>query len=531
MSTERLAMRKIREVLRLKYSCGVNGSRAIAQAAKCSKTSVNEYLGMAAVAGIVSWSDVEPLTEVELEKLFYPQSKNPTGGITQRKFIELQKTLPNWSDVHDELRDPNVTLALLWAEYHVENPNGYHYTQYTEYYRKWKGKLSLVMRQSHRPGEKAFIDFCDGLYITNRESGVKTKTQLFVGVMGASCYTFAISTLSQNIADWTWCNRKFFEFLNGVMAILVPDNLRSGTTKSCRYEPLLNAAFQELSEHYGTCVIPARVRKPRDKAKAENGVLQAQRWILAILRKRTFYSLAEANAAVAECLVRLNTKVMRGYGKSRQELFDLFDKPVLKKLPNSPYEYAEWIKFKLGIDYHVRFDDHFYSGPYQLVNEELWLRASEHVVSIYFKNNRIASHARSFIKWDKTTLPDHMPSHHRAYAEWTPERITNWIKTIGPNSVQIVENMMTERQHPELAFRSALGIISLSKKYGSERVEKAATKALKIRSHSYQTLKTMLKNNMEDVDMTPKKPASSSELNEQLGLFANENLRGQSYYH
>lgn len=531
MSAERLAMRKIREVLRLKFLCGVNGSRAIAEAAKCSKTSVNEYLGMAEAVGIVSWSDVEPLTEDELEGLFYPKVINPVGYVSQKRSIELQQSLPNWSDVHEQLRDPNVTLMLIWAEYRIDHPNGYHYTQFTEYYRRWRGKLALVMRQSHRPGEKAFIDFCDGLFLTDRDTGEKTRTELFVGVLGASCYTFAIASQSQNIPDWTWCNRKFLEFIGGAPSILVPDNLRSGIKKSCRYEPTISPAFQELTEHYGTCVIPGRVRKPRDKAKAENGVLQAQRWILAVLRKRTFYSLAEINAAIADCLVRLNTKTMRGYGKSRQELFELLDKPVLKKLPDTPYEWADWVKARLGVDYHLRYDDHFYSGPYQLAKEELWLRASGQVISIYFKGQRVASHVRSYKKWDKTTLSDHMPSHHRAHAEWTPDRILSWVKSIGPASVQLVEKMMKEKQHPEQAYQSALGIISLSKKYGSERVEKASIKALKIHSHRYHTLKTMLKNNMEDVDTVPRKLVQPSELNEQLGPFAKENLRGQGYYH
>jgi transposase len=237
------------------------------------------------------------------------------------------------------------------------------------------------------------------------------------------------------------------------------------------------------------------------------------------------------NAAIGECLVRLNSKLMRGYGKSRQDLFEILDKPQLKKLPDTPYEWAEWVKCRLGVDYHVRYDDHFYSGPYQLAKEELWLRASGQVISLYFRGKRVASHARSFKKWDKSTLSEHMPSHHRAHAEWTPERILNWVKTVGPYSIQIVEHMMAEKKHPEQAFQSALGVISLAKKYGSVRVEKASLKALRIRSHSFQTLKTMLKNNMEDVDMIPKKTTPSSELNDQLGLFAKENLRGQGYYH
>lgn len=447
MPAERLEMSKIREILRVRFVSGVKSVRALARSVGCGKTRVSEILGMAEAVGILSWNDVEPFSEVELEKLFYPEPRNRAGIVSPQRFIELQETLPDWSEVHEQLRDSNVTLALLWAEYRVDHPTGYQYTQFVEYHRRWRGKVALVMRQTHKPGEKGFIDYCDGLLLTDRVTGETSKTELFVGVMGASCYTFAIACRSQSIADWTWCNRRFFEFLGGVMSILVPDNLRSGVQKACRYEATLNSAFKELAEHYGTCVIPGRVRRPRDKAKAENGVLQAQRWILAVLRHKTFYSLAEMNASITECLTRLNDKVMKGYGKSRRELFEVLDKPVLRPLPDKPYEWADWVKVRLGVDDHVRFDDHYYSAPYQLVKEELWLRGSGQMIGIYFKGNRVASHARSFKKWDQTTVDAHMPSHHRAYAQWTREKILNWVKTIGPGAVQVVEQMMAEKKH------------------------------------------------------------------------------------
>jgi transposase len=529
MAAERLAMRNVREALRLRFQCGIQGARRIAHSIGSGKTAVAQYLAAAQKAGLTSWDQIEKLDETQLEQLLCPAPvilRGPDG-----RFDVRQRNLPDWSHIHDELRRAGVTLMLLWSEYREENPDGYKYTQFCEYYARWKSKLSLVMRQAHRPGEKAFVDFCDGPVITNPRTGEVRSTQIFVGAMGASCYTFALATWSQDIADWTYCNRRFLEFLGGVPQILVPDNLKSGIQRTCRYDPTINPAFQEMSNHYGTCVIPARVRKPRDKAKAENAVLQAQRWILAVLRNRSFSSLQELNDAIAVLLVGLNGKVMRGYGKSRRELFDSLDRPALKALPATPYEWAEWKKVRLGIDYHVRFDDHFYSAPYQLVREDLWLRASAQTVELFFKGNRVTSHARSFIRFKKTTIAEHMPSHHRAYAEWTPERISSWVGKIGPNAKLVVEKMMSEARHPELAFNQARGLISLANQHGNERTEKACIKALSTGSPSYTTLKTMLKNRMEDVAVRKERANIASESETQLSLMANENLRGEGYYH
>ena len=521
MAAERLAMRNIKEILKLKLLAGVGSSRAISRAAKCGKTTVNEYLALARAAGISSWDQVKGLDEEELERrlgVAAPPAPLPP----------ISKPLPEWLKIHEELRNRSVTLALLWTEYRELHPDGYKYSQFAEHYRRWKAKLSVVMRQTHRPGEKGFVDFCDGLFVTDAVTGEKTPTELFVGAMGASCYTFARATLTQELVEWVDVNGKFLKFLGGVPAILVPDNLKSGVSRPDRYEAEVNPTYQEMAEHYGTCIIPARVRKPKDKAKAENAVLQAQRWILAVLRHRIFHSLAEMNAAIDEQLKKLNTKPMRGYGKSRAELFLLLDKPALLPLPAIAFEYASWKKVRLGIDYHLRYDDHFYSAPYQLINKDLWCRATLRTVEIFFKGKRITSHPRSSQKWGKTTSNEHMPSHHRAYAEWTPERILNWMKTIGPCAEKVVARMLDEKPHPELAYRSALGIISLGKKYGTERTEKACLKALRIGSPCYMTLKTMLKNCMEEVDTTP--PPTTAE-SKQLQLFAEENIRGGSYYH
>lgn len=529
MAAERLAMRQIREALRLKLACGITSGRAIARSLGCGKSAVSEYLSAAEKAGLTTWEQVEALDEPGLEQIICPKRLLILRAPTTGRFHVLQKNLPDWSVVHNELRNPDVTLQLLWMEYRAENPDGYKHTQFNEYYLRWKSKLALVMRQNHRPGEKAFVDFCDGIFITDRTTGERKATQLFVGALGASCYTFALAVASQDLADWTYCNRRLFEFLGGVTPILVPDNLKSAIKSPCRYEPTINPAFQEMSEHYGTCVIPAHVRKPKHKAKAENAVLQAQRWIRAVLRRRTFYGIQELNEAIAVCLERLNTKVMRGYGKSRRELFDAIDRPALKPLPATPYEWAEWKKVRLGIDYHVRYDDHFYSAPYTLVKESLWLRASAQTIELFFNGNRVTSHARSYIQFKKTTLSEHMPSSHRAHAEWTPERIEAWVGKIGPQARIVAAQMMAQARHPELAFNQARGIIRLAGLHGNERVEKACAKALSIGSPHYNTLKTMLKNRMEET--VPKISTAASESETQLSLLAKENVRGGGYYH
>jgi transposase len=538
MAAERLAMRKIREVLRLRFLAGLKSSRAIAGGVGCSKTSVNEYLAIASKMGIECWSQIEDLSESELEVLFFPESKSEAiaSANLEKTSDQTRSRRPaaDWLKVHEELRTRGVTLALLWSEYKEQHPkDGLQYSQFCDRYRQWRQKLSLVMRQVHRPGEKAFVDFSgEGIYLTHPETGEKTRMELFVAALGASSYTFACAVSSQSLRDWIECHRRFLEFLGGVPAILVPDNLKSGIHSPNRYEPEVNPTYQEMAEHYGTCIIPARVRKPRDKSKVENAVLQAQRWILAVLRHRTFYSPQEINQAIRECLHKLNHKKMRGYQKSRTELFELLDHPALKKLPATPFEYAEWKKVRLGIDYHIRYDDHFYSAPYELAREELWCRTTGHTVEIFYKGKRVISHPRSLVKWGKTTRPEHMPSHHRAYAEWTPERLLSWGSTIGPATAKLIESMLALKAHPEQAYQAALGVISLAKKFTPERVERASQKALQIQSPYYRTLKTMLKNRMEETEnYAPKATSSVSSTEEQLSLLAQENVRGQSYYH
>jgi transposase len=537
MATERLVMRKIREILRFHFVGKVKSGRKIARAIGCGKTAVLEILHRTESIGIQSWDDVELLDDSALENKFYPNivySRGPS-----------QRAHPDWMKVHEEMRrrDHQVTLMLLWTEYKSEHPDGYQYSRFAELYQNWLKKLSLVMRQNHKPGEKCFVDFCDGISITDPVSGVKTATQLFVGALGASSYTFAIATLGQETAIWMDCHIQMYKFFGGIPAITVPDNLKSGIKSPDRYEAEINLSYRDLAEHYGTCIIPARVRKPKDKAKAEAAVLVAQRWILAVLRNRTFYCLFELNQEIGKLLEKLNLRMMKHFKQSRRELFDRLDRPALKALPASHYEFAEWKKVRLNIDYHVSFDDHYYSAPFKLSGEILWCRATSQVMEIFFKGNRVASHVRNFQKFNSTTLPEHMPSSHRAYAEWTPSRILEWAKNIGNFTVLVVEKVISSKPHPEQGFRSSLGIIRLANEYGQLRLEKAAEKALLMGSPHYRTIKTMLKNRMETVPLQTgslilastsekKLPASeNSQLQLQLDLKASENIRGKNYYH
>lgn len=529
-------MRNIREVLRLHFLGGSN-SRSIAVAVGCSKSAVNKYLARAQAAGLANWAEILGLDEAELERRLYPNT--PVELLVTRP----KRELPDYAKVHEELRrrDHQVTLALLWQEYKEAQPEGYQYTQFVEYYHRWTKKLTLVMRQTHRPGEKAFVDFCDGLFVTDPQTGEKKRTQLFVGAMGCSSYTWAYTVSSQQLPAWLDCHAHFYEFLGGVPAITVPDNLLSGVTKPDRYEPVVNLSYRELANHYGTAVMPARIKKPRDKAKAEAAVLVAQRWILAVLRDRVFYSVAEINGAIAVLLAKLNSRKMRHLGKSRSELFMELDRPVLKPLPATRYEFAEWKKVRLNIDYHVTFDEHHYSAPSQLARQVLWVRATGQVAEIFFKGNRVASHPRSYLKNKSTTLAEHMPSSHRGFAEWTPSRILEWAGKTGPSTARVIEKMIEAKPHPELAYRAALGIIRLADHYDKDRVEKAATKALLIGSPSYTTIKSMLARSMESVpvrvpssnkiqkETAEQAPITAQE--EQLTLLAQENIRGGKYYH
>jgi transposase len=532
MAAERLNVRHIKDIFRQRF-LEKRSQDQIAKSLGIGKTTVREYLQRALSRGITDFSQVENLDEQALEeKLGF--TKCAVFGVGPLR--KAACALPDFIKVHAEYRRPNVTLALLWQEYREENEGGYSYTQFCEHYNRWNKKLSVTMRQVHKAGEKAFVDYCEGLWLLDPKTNQKVETNLFVGTLGASSYTFAEATLSQTLPEWLMSHCRMYEFFGGVTEITVPDNLKSGVTKACFYEPVLNESYRDCASHYQTVIIPAGIYKPRHKAKVEAAVLVAQRWILARLRNHIFTSLTEMNDAIADLLEILNNRQMRHLKKSRKELFEAIDKPALKSLPPSRYVYAEWKVARLNIDYHAAFDGHFYSCPYQLVHLQVDIRATPTVVEVFHKGKRVSSHQRSYRVGGYTTTPDHMPSHHRKHAEWSPSRVINWAGAIGPAVKLLVEKILETKKHPEQGYKAALGIVRLAKKYGNGRTNEAAKKALEVGAYTYRFVAEVLKNKMDggerQFDESPMEIKVDPETGrEQLTLLGHENVRGSGYYH
>ena len=515
MANRRLSVRKIKEILRLKLDCGIS-EQEISRSCQVSRSTVADYLRRAAAARL-TWAEASALAEAQLEERLFP---------TEHISSSVKRPPPDCEHIYNELRTYrkfNLTLSQLWLEYKDKHPDGYQYTQFCEHYWRWRKKLDYCMRQEHRGGEKLFIDYSDGLSIVDRVTGEFILTQLFLAVWGASNCTYAEAVLSQTLPDWIGAHRRALEYFRCVPRVLVPDNLKSGVSKACKYEPDLNPTYADMAEHYGCAVLPARPRKPRDKAPVENGVLIAKRWILAVLRHRTFYSLAELNAAIRECLERLNNRPLKKLKKSRRELFEAIDRPKALPLPPRPYEYAEWYKARVQMNYHVEVDQHYYSVPYQLLHERLDLRLTATVVEAFHKGERVAAHVRSYNKNGYTTLPEHMPPEHRFYAEWSPERFIRWAGKTGESTARLVEKILATRPYPEQGYKACLGIINLTRDYDPVRVEAAARRALKFKTCSYRSMKAILS---AGLDRHP----DNGEQHNLPRLALHQNIRGLEYY-
>ena len=514
MAAERLPMRRLREILRLKFEAGLS-QQAIAVSANVAQSTVSDYVGRARRAGL-GWPLAAEIDDAAaLERLLFPAA--PAAG-------ERECPEPDWAWVHRELRRKHVTRMLLWEEYRATAPEGLAYSQFCNRYRGWAKKLPVTMRQEHRAGERLFVDFSgDGIELVEERTGDVLVAKLFVAVLGASSYTYVEPVPSEDLPTWIGCHVRAFAYFGGVPEIVVPDNLRSGVTRPDYYDPEINRTYADLAEHYAVAVIPARVRRPRDKAKAEAGVLLAERWILAALRHHRFGSLAELQAAIEPLLERLNARPMRQLKRSRRELFDALDRPALKPLPATPYEFSLWATPKANIDYHVEFEHHYYSVPYTLAEQRFDLRATEHTIELFLGGRRVASHRRSSTPHQATTVAEHMPSSHRAHAEWTPSRIMAWTETIGPQTAAFVTEIMRRRPHPEQGFRASLGVIRLAKRYPPDRVERACARALTYRAFSYRSVEAILKNNRDRLDEAP------SDASRPLPRHAN--IRGSGYYH
>jgi len=513
MPAERLSMRMIREVLRLSWG-GKLSARAVARSCGIGRTSVREYLVRATRAGL-SWPLPEAMGDGDLETLLFPPPAPSADG---------PRPLPDWKQVHDELKRKGVTLFLLWEEYKGTHPTGYEYSRFCGLYRQWRGKLPVWMRQTHRAGEKLFVDYAGmTMGVTDGKTGELRQAQIFVATLGASSYTYAEATWSQTLPDFIMSHVRAFEFFGGCPELVVPDNLRSAVSRPCRYDPDANPSYAEMAAHYGTAIMPTRVAKPQDKGKVESGVLGVERRILAQLRNRTFFCLAELNKAMVPLLLSYNTRSFQQRDDSRHSLFAALDASALQPLPVTRYEYAEWKKARVSLDYHVRADDHYYSVPYRLVKEEVDIRLTSTNVEIFHNNDRVASHFRSHKKHHHTTQHEHMPRSHRAHAEWTPERITRWVGKAGCATAEVANQIMASRPHPEQGFRACMGLKRLGENLGTDRLEAACQRALLIQSPSYKSVKSILEKGLDQQPLPEAPP--------QTPAIEHENVRGADYYH
>ena len=509
----RLPMRKTREILRLHFESHLIPGQ-IGTICKVSRSTVQRCLERLKAAGL-SWPLPADLDDVSLEQRLYPPL--PVTSSEQR-------CLPDCAAIHKELKSrKHVTLQLLWEEYKQANPLGYAYSWYCELYREWQRQLDVVMRQEHRAGEKTFVDYAgQTVSVMDTESGEVRQAQVFVAVLGASNYTYAEATWTQNLWDWIQSHVRAFEFFAGTSRLVVPDNLKSGVKTPCYYEPELNRTYGDLAIHYGVGILPSRPYRPRDKAKAEVGVQVVQRWVLAALRKRQFFSLTELNEAILELVHKLNARPFRKLAGSRAELYRLIDRPALQPLPQQAFVYAEWKKARVNLDYHIELDSHYYSTPYQLVGKEVEVRSTSGTVEIFYQGKRVASHARSSRPHTASTSSEHRPKSHQQYLEWTPTRIIEWAGKVGPFTARLVENILTSKPHPEMGYRSALGVIRLERKYGAERLEAACTRAVRLKLYRFQSVKSMLQSGLD------RRPLP--ELLLMPPPVTHENLRGPGYY-
>ena len=510
MPGARLPMRNIRDVLRL-TAAGMS-SRKIAASLSIGATTVIDCLHRARRAGL-RWPLPEDLSDEALEERLYPP---PTSNKEQRP-------LPNWAEIQRELKRPGVTRELLWQEYREQHPDGYGYSRFCDLHRQWEKRLSPTMRQTHIAGEKLFVDYAGTkLQVITPTTGEILTAELFVAVLGASSLTYAEATWTQTLSDWIGSHTRAFNYFGGVTVIIVSDNLKSGITKACFYEPNVNRTYQEMADHYDTAIVPARPKKPRDKAKVEVGVQVATRWVIAKLRKRTFFSLAELNAAIRDCIDEINNRVTRHLGASRRSLFEELERSKLKSLPPTEYMFAEWKQCRAGIDYHVEIDKHYYSVPYTLIRQELWASYTANTVEVFHRGKRVAAHRRSPPNRGHTTVPEHMPSSHRRYADWTLERIKREAAEIGSSAAALVDVILREKRHPEQGFRSCRGIVNLVGRFPRERVEAACERALAIGTRSFSSVKSIL-----DTKLDRKQPEKAAE----GPAIVHDNIRGPTFYH
>lgn len=507
-------MRQIIEILRLKHEHQLS-VREIARSCGIASSTVGDYLHRAELSQL-SWPLPEGLSEAEI------QQRLSVAGSQEGPASASRKT-PDWGRIQNELRRPNVTLRLLWQEYHQSDPSGFKYSRFCELYHAWRKTLDPTMRLVHLPGEKLFVDWAgQTVPIRNAADGSMSQASLFVAVLGASNKIYAEAFPDQKLNSWILAHVHTFAAFGGVPTLTVPDNTRTAVVKACRYEPTLQRTYQEMAGHYGTTIVPARPFRPRDKAKVESGVQLAQRQILAPLRDMSFFSVAELNQAIWPRTDQINAQPFQKLEGSRDQWFESMDKPKLKPLPEHPFVMATWLDAGVNIDYHVVVDHHYYSVPYSFIHQELQVRLTDTTVELFHQAKRVAAHARNFQRGRFTTLDEHRPKSHQRFLEWTPGRIVEWARKIGPNCARVVEEVMASRPHPEQGFRSCLGIIRQGKVHGEARLEAACIRALHFSTVSYRSIESILEKRLDSQPLEIELPFKTP---------THDNIRGQTYFH
>jgi transposase len=505
-------MRRIREALRLHLQAGLSYCE-VGRALKISKSAVGKYVSLARVAG-VDCAVAKGLTDEELEARLY---RPPVARSSHQ-------LAPDFGVVHQELKRPGVTLMLLWEEYAGANPLAYKYTSFCVKYREFAKAQQRSMRQVHIAGEKLFVDYAgDTVPVVDASTGEITRAQIFVAVLGASNYTFACATPRQTTEDWIGAQVLALEFIGGAPKLIVPDQARALIKTPGRYDPEPGRAYEEFAQHYGCAVLPARPAHPRDKPKVEAAVLLVQRWILARLRNRRFFSLGELNKAIGLLLTDLNQRPFKKLPGCRRTAFEQLDAPVLRPLPVARFAISRWKSAKVNVDYHVEFDGHYYSVPHRLVGAKIDVRVTGPLLECFAANQRVASHPLSAVRGGFTTTPEHMPASHRAHLEWTPAKLVAWGERIGVSTAAVVSWQMTHRPHPEQGYRACLGLLALARKYSAPRLEAACTRAMAIRAPNLRSVTSILQCGL---DSSPKPLGTADN-----PVVAHENVRGPDYYH
>ncbi len=509
-------MRKLREVLRLRYELKL-GYQQIGRSCSIGVSTVHKYLKRAEATG-VTWPLPEDWDEARIEAALFPRTEPAAAKRVPAR------TLPHLAAIHEELqKNKHVTLQLLWEEYRQANPDGYRYSRFCYLYQRWRSKLDVVLRQEHKAGEKMFVDWAGAtIPVYDRHTGQAWQASLFVAALGASSYTWAEATRDQQMEAWLKAHVHAFEHFQGIPELAVPDNCKTGVSKAHRYDPDLNPTYYNFAQHCGFAIVPARPRKPRDKAKVESAVQVTQRWIVAALRHRKFFSLEDLNVAIRELLGKLNHRPFRKKDGTRASVWAAIDKPALKPLPMEPFDMSEWCRARVNIDYHVAFDANFYSVPYNLVHEVVEIRSTPTTVEILHKGTRVASHLRSRERNKAVTIHEHRPKSHREHLEWSPSRMVRWAETIGPHTARLFERIMADQPHPESGYRGCLGIIRLAGKYSPKRVEAASERALLTGACRYKRIESILKTSLDQVPLESATPPASTP--------PHDNIRGAEYF-